>query len=60
MVSLVKIQWCRSDFSYYTLYLLHKIQWCWTTPLFKVWLRHCIILHSVWLRRLNVQLNSFV
>ncbi|MFS7916625.1 hypothetical protein Hanom_Chr03g00179441 [Helianthus anomalus] len=42
MVSLVKKQWCRSSISYYTLYLLHKIQWCWMTPLFKVWLRHCI------------------
>ncbi|MFS7943225.1 hypothetical protein Hanom_Chr06g00497751 [Helianthus anomalus] len=42
MVSLVKKQWCRLNFSYYTLYLLHKIQWCRTTPLFKVWLRHCL------------------
>ncbi|MFS8025856.1 hypothetical protein Hanom_Chr16g01480121 [Helianthus anomalus] len=40
MVSVVKKQRCRSNFSYYTLYLLHKIQWCRTTPLFKVWLRH--------------------
>ncbi|MFS7971184.1 hypothetical protein Hanom_Chr09g00829721 [Helianthus anomalus] len=41
MVSFVKRQWCRSNFSYYTLYLLHKIQWCWTTLLIKMWLRHC-------------------
>ncbi|MFS8020992.1 hypothetical protein Hanom_Chr16g01422251 [Helianthus anomalus] len=42
MVSLVKKQRCRSNISYYTLYLLHKIQWCRTTPLFKVWLRRCV------------------
>ncbi|MFS7998022.1 hypothetical protein Hanom_Chr12g01148791 [Helianthus anomalus] len=40
MVSLVKKQRCRSNISYYTLYLLHKIHWCRMTPLFKVWLRH--------------------
>ncbi|MFS7960132.1 hypothetical protein Hanom_Chr08g00699601 [Helianthus anomalus] len=41
MVSLIKKQWCRSNFFNYTLYLLHIIQWCRATPFFKVWLRHC-------------------